>query len=137
VWWREGADCECVCVMLMDVRTGSFVGSNSKAGNWVQILDLKETEKTLDSDCMASLLCPRWFNSVAGVSECFDAQKRSVRKSPAVSLSSAHFYKKDIAVLDGLRCSGLSHDGCQWLGPLLWKIAWLRSAVGDLTAEGS
>jgi hypothetical protein len=40
-------------------------------------------------------------------------------------------------VLDGLRCSGLSHEGCQRLCLLFWKTAWLRSVVGDHTAEAS
>ena len=81
---------------MSEESTGSFVDSESKAGNGFQVLDLEETKKTLDSDgtCDGLLLCPRWFNSVAGVSECFDAQKKSVQNSPAVSLSSAHFIKK-------------------------------------------
>jgi hypothetical protein len=76
--------------------TGSFVGSKSKAGNWVQVLDLKEIEKTLNSDgtCNGLPFTPEMVQFCASVSECFDAQKRSVRKSPPVSLSSAHFIKK-------------------------------------------
>jgi hypothetical protein len=37
------------------------------------------------------------------------------------------FYKKDILLLDTLRCSGTAHDGCQRLCALFWKTAWLRT----------
>jgi hypothetical protein len=56
---------------------------------------------------------------------------------PAGQFVERTFYKKDIVVLDGLRCSGLSHDGCQWLCLLFWKTAWLRSAVGTARAHPS
>jgi len=32
----------------------------------------------------------------------------------------------DVVILDGLRCSGVSHDGCQKECMIFWREAWLR-----------
>ena len=37
------------------------------------------------------------------------------------------FSAKDVLLLEGLRCSGKSHDGCQRLCMIFWKAAWLRA----------
>lgn len=36
------------------------------------------------------------------------------------------FGKDDVVVLDGLRCSGADHDGCQKACTIFWREAWLR-----------
>ena len=41
------------------------------------------------------------------------------------------FRKNDVFLLEGLRCSGTAHDGCQRQCTLLWKAAWLRRVEGD------
>jgi hypothetical protein len=41
------------------------------------------------------------------------------------------FCRNDVFLLEGLRCSGASHDGCQRLCMLFWKNAWLRRVESD------
>jgi hypothetical protein len=36
------------------------------------------------------------------------------------------FKTDDVVVLEGLRCSGLDHDGCQKACMIFWREAWLR-----------
>ena len=46
----------------------------------------------------------------------------------------------DVLVLDGLRCSGASHDGCQRACTIFWKASWLRrveSARAERPADQS
>jgi len=42
------------------------------------------------------------------------------------------FRTDDVVILEGLRCSGADHDGCQKSCVILWKEAWLRK-VDDAT----
>lgn len=46
------------------------------------------------------------------------------------------FRHDDVVLLEGLRCSGQNHDGCQRACMLFWKEAWLKR-VDDATAESS
>jgi hypothetical protein len=39
----------------------------------------------------------------------------------------------DVVLLDGLRCSGDDHDGCQRACTLYWKAAWIRKVDGPGT----
>jgi hypothetical protein len=43
------------------------------------------------------------------------------------------FINNDVFLLDGLRCSGNDHDGCQRMCMFFWKTAWLRKATGELS----
>src|SRR2546427_6033827 len=36
------------------------------------------------------------------------------------------FRPDDVVLLDGLRCSGAAHDGCQKACTIFWREAWLR-----------
>jgi len=36
------------------------------------------------------------------------------------------FRTDDVVLLDGLRCSGADHDGCQKACTIFWREAWLR-----------
>jgi hypothetical protein len=38
------------------------------------------------------------------------------------------FVNNDVVLLEGLRCSGTGHDGCQRACLLFWKTAWLKAA---------
>ena len=41
------------------------------------------------------------------------------------------FRANDVVLLDGLRCSGAHHDGCQKACALFWREAWLRQVEED------
>ncbi len=44
------------------------------------------------------------------------------------------FRRDDVVLLEGLRCSGADHDGCQKACMIFWREAWLRK-VKDVRAE--
>lgn len=44
------------------------------------------------------------------------------------------FRSDDVVLLDGLRCSGVDHDGCQKSCTIFWREAWLRK-VSDGAAS--
>jgi len=43
------------------------------------------------------------------------------------------FWTDDVITLDGLRCSGLDHDGCAKACMIFWREAWLRK-IEDVNA---
>ncbi|HVW83943.1 MAG TPA: hypothetical protein VHB50_04660, partial [Bryobacteraceae bacterium] len=45
------------------------------------------------------------------------------------------FRNNDVVLLEGLRCSGADHDGCQRACMLLWKAAWLRRVDAESPAS--
>jgi len=46
------------------------------------------------------------------------------------------FSADDVVILDGARCSGADHDGCEKACAMFWREGWLRK-VGDITASSS
>jgi hypothetical protein len=45
------------------------------------------------------------------------------------------FTKHDVVLLDGLRCSGADHDGCQKGCMIFWREAWLRKVENIATSN--
>lgn len=45
------------------------------------------------------------------------------------------FINNDVVFLDGMRCNGGSHDGCQRACLLFWKSAWLKPVEQSQTAR--
>ena len=43
------------------------------------------------------------------------------------------FRGDDIVTLDGVRCSGAAHDGCQKACVIFWREAWLRKVEDTAT----
>ncbi|MHC2576695.1 hypothetical protein ACVI1J_001591 [Bradyrhizobium diazoefficiens] len=48
--------------------------------------------------------------------------------------SPREFRGDDVVTLDGVRCSGAAHDGCQKACMIFWREAWLRK-VEDMAAQ--
>ena len=46
------------------------------------------------------------------------------------------FRTDDVVLLDGLRCSGVDHDGCQKSCTIFWRETWLRK-VEESTAPAA
>ena len=44
--------------------------------------------------------------------------------------SHRRFEDDDVVTLDGVRCSGAAHDGCQKACMIFWREAWLRKVEG-------
>ena len=52
--------------------------------------------------------------------------EKTCLEASAGEYSVREFFRNDVFLLEGLRCSGAQHDGCQRLCMFLWKMAWLR-----------
>lgn len=99
-----------------------------RAGDWVEVRSQEEILATLDDrgsldalPFMPEMLqyCGRRFRVVKSAHKTCDtiSTYRNRRMESAVHL-------------EGLRCDGAAHDGCQAACLLFWKKAWLRPASG-------
>ena len=102
------------------------VTANLRPGDCVEVLSPAEILQTLDADgtldklpFMPEMLefCGRRFRvSKRVVKTCYYGTSSGMRKFPA----------EDVVLLEGLRCSGADHDGCQKACTIFWREAWLR-----------
>ena len=107
------------------------IQSPLRAGDLVQVLSAAEIDQTLGVDgtldglpFMPEMLefCGKQFHVFRRVEKtCIDMQPLDMRE----------FKNNDVVFLDGLRCSGLDHGGCQRVCMLFWKEAWLRKMEGE------
>lgn len=102
------------------------VGSSLRPGDFVEVLSPREIMRTLDADgaldklpFMPEMLefCGRRFRvSKRVIKTCYYGTSSGMRRFPA----------EDVVLLEGLRCSGEEHDGCQKACTIFWREAWLR-----------
>src|SRR5881398_1105662 len=103
------------------LRLGDFVEVKAPA----EILQTLDAEGTLDQlPFMPEMVeyCGRRFQvSKRVVKTCYYTKGGSsgMRKFPA----------NDVVLLEGLRCSGAAHDGCQKACMIFWREAWLRKVA--------
>ncbi len=104
-----------------------------QAGDWVEVGAPREIADTLDANgtldglpFMPEMieLCGRRF--------------RVLRRAEKICLEATagdyvirQFSRDDVFLLEGLRCSGAHHDGCQRLCMFLWRMAWLRKVEAE------
>jgi len=99
-----------------------------RRGDLVEVKTADEILQTLDADGTLDQLpfMPEMVNSCG---KRFRVSKR-VLKTCYYTDSSAtglrRFRTDDVILLDGLRCSGAEHDGCQKACMIFWREAWLR-----------
>lgn len=106
----------------------SRAGTYLRAGDWVEVRSPFEIAETLDADgaldglpfmpemvryCGRRLRVLRW------------AEKTCFEESP-YNYVLRELRGDDVVFLEGLRCDGADHDGCQRLCLYFWKLAWLR-----------
>ncbi len=104
---------------------------NLRPGDFVEVRSPGEILHTLDEDGTVDRLpfmpemvdfCGKRFHvSKRMVKTCYYGVTSGMRKFPA----------EDVVLLEGLRCSGEAHDGCQKACTIFWREAWLRR-VEDL-----
>ena len=115
---------------------------NLRPGDCVEVLSPREILQTLDGDgtldrlpFMPEMLefCGRRFRVAKRVVKtCYYGTSSGMRKFPA----------EDVVLLEGLRCSGADHDGCQKECTIFWREGWLRkvdsldAGQSDLDPEG-
>ena len=100
--------------------------SNLRPGDIVEIKSPAEILETLDGEGTLDRLpfmpemvefCGRRFRVAKRVLKtCYYGETNGMRK----------FRSDDVVVLEGLRCSGNEHDGCQKACMIFWRDAWLR-----------
>jgi len=99
---------------------------NLRPGDLVEVKSPKEIQQTLDDNGalhglpfmpeMADFCGRRFQVSKRVVKTCYYGARSGMRKFPA----------EDVVLLEGLRCSGAAHDGCQKACTIFWREAWLR-----------
>ena len=99
-----------------------------KPDDWVEVKTPSEIASTLGEDgsldglpFMPEMLpfCGRRFKVLR------KAEKTCLELKMG-SYAVREFKGNDVYLLDGLRCSGANHDGCQRACLLFWKSAWLK-----------
>ena len=104
----------------LNLRPGDFVEVKSPA----EILQTLDTNGTLDRlpfmPEMVNSAGRRFRVSKRVVKTCYYGTSSGMRKFPA----------EDVVLLEGLRCSGAAHDGCQKACTIFWREAWLRRVDG-------
>jgi hypothetical protein len=100
-----------------------------RASQWVEVKGAGEIASTLDADGALDGL-PFMPEMVAHCGQRYRVLRYAEKTCIDIGggqYISRPFHRKDVVLLDGLRCSGESHDGCQRLCMFFWKTAWLRN----------
>ncbi|MGO9087687.1 MAG: hypothetical protein ACLQBK_20930 [Candidatus Sulfotelmatobacter sp.] len=107
-----------------------------RPGDIVEVKAPDEILLTLDADGTFDQL-PFMPEMVEFCGKKFQVSKRVLKTCYYTEKSAAGFRKfktDDVVLLDGLRCSGAEHDGCQKACMIFWREAWLRR-VQDATVQ--
>jgi hypothetical protein len=111
--------------------------TNLRPGDFVEVKSPGEILQTLDADGTLERLpfmpemaeyCGRRFRVAKRVvKSCYYGTSSGMRTFPA----------EDVVLLEGLRCSGAEHDGCQKACNIFWREAWLRKVQGAKPLQAS
>jgi hypothetical protein len=97
-----------------------------RPGDLVEVRSPEEILQTLDADGAVDHL-PFMPEMIAFCGKKFRVAKRVVKTCFSGSISTMlAFGTDDVVTLDGLRCSGAAHDGCQKACMIFWRESWLR-----------
>src|SRR5215467_10711171 len=97
-----------------------------------EILETLDTQGTLDQ-------LPFMPEMIEFCGRRFRVAKRVVKTCYYTKCGAAGMRKfrgDDVVILDGLRCSGSAHDGCQKACMIFWREVWLRK-LEDVASPGS
>lgn len=97
-----------------------------RPGDFVEVKSPGEILQTLDADGTLDRL-PFMPEMVEFCGRRFQVSKRVVKTCYyGTSSGMRKFAAEDVVLLEGLRCSGAEHDGCQKACTIFWREAWLR-----------
>ncbi|MCS0493955.1 hypothetical protein NVS89_02520 [Ancylobacter sp. MQZ15Z-1] len=105
------------------------IAIRSCAGDWVEVRSKEEILATLDENGR--------LDGMPFMPEMFDYCGKRIRvaKRGHKSCDTIHPLSsrtlKDGVLLEGVRCNGAGHGGCQALCSVFWKEAWLRRVDAD------
>jgi len=97
---------------------------NFRVGDWVEVRSRAEILATLDKNCCLENLpfMPEMFAYCGGRFRVY----KSAHKTCDTVNGSKGLKMRDAVHLEGIRCSGQSHGGCEASCLIFWKTAWLR-----------
>lgn len=101
-----------------------------RPGDLVEVRSANEILQTLDADGTLDRL-PFMPEMIEFCGQKFRVSKRVLKTCYYTKWGASGFRKfqtDDVVLLDGLRCSGVEHDGCQKACMIFWREAWLRKA---------
>ena len=107
---------------------------NLKAGEWVEVRSQEEILATLDENGRLENLqfMPEMLQYCGQRLRVFKRADKTCDYTQGWSIRRM----KDAVHLEGVRCDGSGHDGCQAGCLIFWKEAWLeRVEIGGVTAE--
>lgn len=110
-------------------------GLELKAGEWVEVRSREEILTTLDQNGRLENLpfMPEMLQYCGGKFRVFKRADKTCDNIQAWSIRRV----KNTVHLEGVRCDGMGHDGCQAGCLIFWKEAWLKRAGNDLTSTMS
>jgi hypothetical protein len=108
----------------------SVVEMSWQNGEWVEVKTPGEISQTLDSEGTLDGLpfMPEMLEYCGQRFRLLRRAEKTCVEFPGGAYKIRELRKNDVFLLEGLRCSGANHDGCQRQCMLFWKAAWLRSA---------
>ena len=101
--------------------------STLKCGDWVEVRSKEEILQTLDKNGQISGL-PFMPEMFAFCGQRFSVYRRAHKSCDTVTGEYKGRKMSDAVHLDGVRCDGQCHDGCEAGCMIFWKDAWLRKA---------
>jgi hypothetical protein len=101
-----------------------------RRGDLVEVKAPEEILETLDSEGTLARL-PFMPEMLEYCGRRFRVYRRVVKTcSYGVSSTMRAFPDDDVVILEGMRCDGAAHDGCQKACTIYWKEGWLRNVNG-------
>jgi hypothetical protein len=102
---------------------------NLKVGDWVEVRSRNEILATLDKDgCLENLpFMPEMLRYCGQRLRVFKRADKTCEYTRAWSIRRM----KSAVHLEGVRCDGGGHDGCQASCLIFWKEAWLKRAANS------
>jgi hypothetical protein len=110
---------------LLTLLPGSPARSRLWPGEWVRVQSLAEISATLDSEGRLDGL-PFLPEMVRHCGQRYRVFRRVEKIHDYAGPTGPHLRRmRDAVLLEGLRCGGERHGGCQAACQLIWKEAWL------------
>src|SRR5690349_2802614 len=107
--------------------------SKLRAGDWVEVLSKEEILTTLDLTGRLEQLpfMPEMFQYCGKRFRVFKRAHKTC--DPPNGMAGRRM--RSAVHLDGVRCDGTGHGGCQAACLIFWKEAWLKRVDGDFQPE--
>jgi hypothetical protein len=106
----------------------STANSELRTGDFVQVKSAREIAQTLDPNGMFEGLpfMPEMLRFCGQRLKVARKAEKTCIEYPGGGYNIREFLNNDTVLLEGIRCSGESHDGCQRACMIFWKKQWLH-----------